>query len=594
MSLTKFRSNISKLLLSLVLIVTILSGNITNNIVLANFAAPSDPPDEQAILDIFQSYDPDVYHILSTELDGGRSFMIWYDLSNSETIIDMLDTAVHETYHSYTNHSTAYYQEIIYTGNGTEYLVDMRDARSLMFPSSEMAKTIPYDLETFRYETYIGEGSSASANQQGVFGLLNEFSAYYWGLHSLYYLMPYFESYSSDYNIWAEYANSLANNMNAYAEFKFWILSYMDYAKKYRPDTYQMIINNMNFCKAFTEMDRNFAELISDNLDGLSGLNAMLKSDGYMIENNGQSIVCYRNHGYSYVELHAYNTLTQEMESDSDLIQVEKDIKATSEGNVITSPVYVEGTLDRIKKISIGHFCERLYTAALNRSFDIAGKEYWTNLIFSGMSGADAAKQFFFSPEFKDSKVSNTEFVTRLYRTFMGREPDKDGLDYWVNKMKGGMSRESVFDGFVNSPEWANVCQAYGIVSGGVAKPSLTAKPSDAINDFATRLYSTCLGRMPEDEGLKYWAKELANHTKTGTMAAYEFFFSDEFTNAHYYNKEFVARLYRTFMDREPDEDGYNYWLNQLSKGTARSEVFIGFAESPEFMTLCKDANILN
>lgn len=593
MSFQKFKNSLSKTILSLALTVAIIAGNLGSNLVLADFAAPSDPPDKQAILDIMNAYSPDVYHILVTEDNSGDDFMKWYQLSGSPNIINMLDTAVHETFHGYTWQNHRYYQESIYAGNGVDFLVDMQGAQDYMFPTSEMAATLPPELMTFRYDTYISSGSDASANTQGVFGLLNEFSAYYWGLNALYTLQPYFESYSSDYNLWSQYANSLGNNMNAYAEFKYWILNYLAFAKGNHPDAYNQIMNNQSFCQAYSVMEQQFANLISNNLNSLEGLNAMLGYSGIKLEYNGQSVNCYQNRSWRSTDTYDYTTLMHELEN-AELRQIDADLKAVGSGNLNSSPVQSMDAATKVKRISIGHFCERLYTAALNRDFDAAGKDYWTDQLIAGVSGADVAKQFFFSPEFINSKTSNAEFITRLYRTFMGREPDKDGLDYWIKQMNGGMSRESVFDGFINSPEWANVCEAYGIISGGIASPSLTAKPTDDIKDFATKLYTTCLGRMPEKAGLDYWAKELANHTKTGTMVAYGFFFSDEFTDAHYYNSEFVTRLYRTFMNREPDEDGFNYWVSQLEKGTARSDVFIGFAASPEFARLCDEANILN
>lgn len=41
--------------------------------------------------------------------------------------------------------------------------------------------------------------------------------------------------------------------------------------------------------------------------------------------------------------------------------------------------------------------------------------------------------------------------------------------------------------------------------------------------------------------------------------------------------------LYRTMMDREPDEAGLNDWVTRLQSGTSRQSVFDGFADSTEF-----------
>ena len=55
-------------------------------------------------------------------------------------------------------------------------------------------------------------------------------------------------------------------------------------------------------------------------------------------------------------------------------------------------------------------------------------------------------------------------FATRLYTTCLGREPDPSGFADWVGQLNNGASRESVFQGFAQSQEWAGICAEYGIL----------------------------------------------------------------------------------------------------------------------------------
>ena len=48
----------------------------------------------------------------------------------------------------------------------------------------------------------------------------------------------------------------------------------------------------------------------------------------------------------------------------------------------------------------------------------------------------------------------------------MGREADAAGLAYWVSRLDGGATRESVFYGFAHSAEFGRLCDAYGIERG--------------------------------------------------------------------------------------------------------------------------------
>ena len=112
------------------------------------------------------------------------------------------------------------------------------------------------------------------------------------------------------------------------------------------------------------------------------------------------------------------------------------------------------------------------------------------------------------------------------------------------------------------------------------------------VRDFATRLYSVALGRTPDQAGLDYWTGRLANRQVTGTQAAYGFFFSDEFINSNLTNEAYIQRLYQTFLGRDPEPAGYNYWLTRMADGATRREVFYGFSGSAEFAGICAYAGI--
>ena len=242
----------------------------------------------------------------------------------------------------------------------------------------------------------------------------------------------------------------------------------------------------------------------------------------------------------------------------------------------------------------VSDFVERLYTVALGRRSDPVGQQQWVDTVTSGQNtGADLARGFLYSDEFLNKNCSNTEFVQTLYRTFFGREADEGGLAAWVGVLDGGENRQNVIEGFINSTDWANLCLSYGIPSGGTGTPSIEVEPNQATIDFATRLYTTCLNRNADQGGLMAWAHQLANQRDTGTGAARGFFFSEEFTGQNVDNGEYVARLYRTFMGREPDQAGYDAWVGQLDSGISREEVFNGFAQSVEFTRICASYGII-
>lgn len=242
-------------------------------------------------------------------------------------------------------------------------------------------------------------------------------------------------------------------------------------------------------------------------------------------------------------------------------------------------------------KGSFRDFVERLYVVALGRDSEKEGKDFWCNNVSNGsLTGADCAREFLNSKEFSDKNLSNEAFVKVLYRVFFNREAkdDPNGYDFWLKSLET-VDRSEVVNGFINSEEWVDICASYGVRSGSGFKKSTASEDATA---FATRLYTECLGRQPEEEGLKFWSLGLTNQELTGSQAAREFFYSEEFKGFGLDDKEYVTRLYKTFMGREPEKEGFEFWLKDLQEGKSRDEVFDYFCSCPEFTKICEDYGI--
>ncbi len=236
---------------------------------------------------------------------------------------------------------------------------------------------------------------------------------------------------------------------------------------------------------------------------------------------------------------------------------------------------------------SFEDFIERLYTIALNRDSDAEGKAFWIKRVTKeGSTGADCARFFLLdAPEFMNRNLSVDTFVETLYKTFFDRKSDAAGKKGWVDAINSKkMTRADVVNNFIESTEWCNVCADYGVKSGAKYHKSTIA--SKNATDFATRLYTCCLKRDPEDAGLKYWSLALTNLEQTGCTAAQNFFESKEFIGFKTNDKEYLTRLYTTFMGRDPDDDGMNYWLGELKKSD-RTTIMARFAECQEFTDIC-------
>ena len=111
-------------------------------------------------------------------------------------------------------------------------------------------------------------------------------------------------------------------------------------------------------------------------------------------------------------------------------------------------------------------FVKRLYSVCLNREADAGGLAYWVRQLKDKTNtGRGVAYGFIFSPEFVSKEYDNSTYVEYLYQAMMGRASDPAGKADWINRMETqGWSREAVFDGFVGSREFTDICNSYGIV----------------------------------------------------------------------------------------------------------------------------------
>jgi hypothetical protein len=111
----------------------------------------------------------------------------------------------------------------------------------------------------------------------------------------------------------------------------------------------------------------------------------------------------------------------------------------------------------------------RLYKAAFDRAPDLPGLGFQMNDLDMGYSLAHVAQNFIDSPEFQSvygPGLSDTDFITLLYRNVLGREPDQAGLQYHLNEFAQGDTRADMLTHFSESPE--NQANVVGQIDNGM------------------------------------------------------------------------------------------------------------------------------
>ncbi len=230
----------------------------------------------------------------------------------------------------------------------------------------------------------------------------------------------------------------------------------------------------------------------------------------------------------------------------------------------------------------VAAFVERMYTVALNRPSDAAGKANWVGMLNAGThDGAGLAREFILGEEFALRGLSDEQYVDVLYHTFFNREADAGGKELWLAVLASGQTRAYVLSNFVNLDEFTILCDSYGIERGVMFENGTAANPG--IPKFVKRLYNNVLGRDAEAQGLYNNVIALVVKAETAESTAKNFFGSAEYALKNTDNATYVKDLYKVFMDRAADESGLSFWVSCIEVGMTRDDILSEFAKSAEF-----------
>ncbi|MCR5782358.1 MAG: dockerin type I repeat-containing protein [Clostridia bacterium] len=210
------------------------------------------------ILAVLDEYDPEDAFIIRNTASVHDPCAWW---GGSQRFLDQIDTCVHEQCHSL-SHSKAssWNSEYIYLGNGQGIEVNYTET----FNTVIAAPAVPEEYRTFRYDTYVGSPSpNLSSNVKGVYGLLNEFTAYHRGICVSTALFNYCYDVGAGVSDWFKIISSAANDRLAFAEFNYYILFYLNYAKEHCPNVYNGIMGNSSFVKAYKSVYESFVSKIA-------------------------------------------------------------------------------------------------------------------------------------------------------------------------------------------------------------------------------------------------------------------------------------------------------------------------------------------
>lgn len=199
------------------------------------------------------------------------------------------------------------------------------------------------------------------------------------------------------------------------------------------------------------------------------------------------------------------------------------------------------------------------YGDFLNRAPDPGGLAFWSGRLRAGDDPALLIEAMVNSPEF--GQVVSP--LLRLYDAHLQRFPDLEGLRFWVGQLNSGATINSVSELFADSQEFKN---KYGSLS-------------DA--EYVNRVYQNVLGREADAEGAAFWRGRLAAGMTRGALMVQ---FSESTENIRRLDGTVRATmLYLGLLNRVPEAEGVEYWAGEINRGVSYRVIMRSFLYSPEY-----------
>ena len=222
-------------------------------------------------IDILENYycGPECY---TTRVNG--KVVPWNKESSDIEVLDEINSIVHESTHHF-NRST-YWGSMNFVVSENKFIsVTKTEIFKSNLIVNDMLKRNPKVKDMFRFDTYVNTNRNIGSSKNGIYGLMNEYCAYYNGSLSALILYEAFKDKHApnekDVNYFnaseeekffrdmqKELAMSLMSSVSAFYQFNSFIGAYLIYAKENHYDMYVDILNNSLLVDSYSTVTFNF------------------------------------------------------------------------------------------------------------------------------------------------------------------------------------------------------------------------------------------------------------------------------------------------------------------------------------------------
>ena len=210
------------------------------------------------------------------------------------------------------------------------------------------------------------------------------------------------------------------------------------------------------------------------------------------------------------------------------------------------------------------------------------------------------------------AKATEAEVKFELYseakspvKTVVVKEDKEKEIKSTWNKETNTLKLE----GLTEKTEYKNLKVTFTLENGKTVEHTLDTftteaeevKPTGKTAEFVSRVYKIALGREPEVEGWEFWIKKLDSKEISATeFIAENLMTQPEFVDRELSKRTFVTTMYSLIVNREPDEEGQKYWerkYDEYRRTTGsieelRIKIAKEMMDQPEFKELVTQLNL--
>jgi hypothetical protein len=193
-------------------------------------------------------------------------------------------------------------------------------------PSSRQAAGSfpPFLKNSQRFATYIGSSTPDMTTQQyGIFGLLDEFAAYHAGTRAgLDLVRDMVRRPSGSASDWVTRLADADATVVAWPEFRGYILAWMAWVRRQKPELFTLLLSHPNLRRAFREIDRSYGAISHAWYRDLPNLLSALGNAGIRVQARGEALLAG---GQGRVLFHKeFEAILTGIQNTPELVQVDR------------------------------------------------------------------------------------------------------------------------------------------------------------------------------------------------------------------------------------------------------------------------------